>query len=437
MPRSPCPSVFDYEQEDNGDWSGRINVVILPSYQMPLKLSVEVTVAAYIRGDYAGKVILKGNKDAIAQKIFRGESVPISYKVLFPIPFPLPLVKRISLNQEVLCTGPEASGGVVTNIRLQHTLFPVAQLESGPPPPPPPPPEAVARRPAQGSSPQTGHGGGGGGQNHVSPDQCGRPVVPNLLVMNGLEPKRGEWPWLSALFMMDSTSGLFVFHCSGTLINHKHVVTAAHCVKYRERVELTTETLVVYLGKYNLEQVVEKESVYSELEEIHLHPDYDWKKYDADLAVLVLKTAVKYNSYIQPICLWNFSPDLDPIVGKLGTVVGWGRDEKGNQVTATPRMVRIPVVSQEDCLRSQPDFVLFTSSRTLCAGFRNGSGPCNGDSGGGLVIPMEDGLGLRWYLRGVVSLSLLDKSVYSCDLSQYVVYTDVAKYSDWLHSFAN
>lgn len=59
-------------------------------------------------------------------------------------------------------------------------------------------------------------------------------------------------------------------------------------------------------------------------------------------------------------------------------------------------------------------------------GFRNGSGPCNGDSGGGFMM-LRDG---RWTLRGVVSMSIADQG--RCDLSQYLVFTDVSKFSDWI-----
>lgn len=62
------------------------------------------------------------------------------------------------------------------------------------------------------------------------------------------------------------------------------------------------------------------------------------------------------------------------------------------------------------------------------AGFRNGTGPCNGDSGSGFILQKDD----RWTLRGIVSTSLLDQEQRSCDLKNYVVFTDVSKFMDWL-----
>lgn len=48
------------------------------------------------------------------------------------------------------------------------------------------------------------------------------------------------------------------------------------------------------------------------------------------------------------------------------------------------------------------------------------------DSGGGLYLK----IGGRYYLRGIVSASILIAK--KCDVNNYAVYTDVAKYLKWL-----
>ncbi|EFN81615.1 Serine protease gd, partial [Harpegnathos saltator] len=85
----------------------------------------------------------------------------------------------------------------------------------------------------------------------------------------------------------------------------------------------------------------------------------------------------------------------------------------------------------EECLWSNPRFVSFTSNRTFCAGLRDGSGPCNGDSGSGLVL--HDSTTGRYQIRGIVSRSLFDLNEMTCDLTQYVVFVDVAKYIPWIN----
>lgn len=47
------------------------------------------------------------------------------------------------------------------------------------------------------------------------------------------------------------------------------------------------------------------------------------------------------------------------------------------------------------------------------------------------MIGYPDGGRLKWYLRGVVHLSL-PGTAGQCDLRSYLVYTDVAKFMDWI-----
>lgn len=66
-------------------------------------------------------------------------------------------------------------------------------------------------------------------------------------------------------------------------------------------------------------------------------------------------------------------------------------------------------------------------------GNRDGLGPCNGDSGGGMYLPMNR----RWYIRGIVSNSIKDPEDFgadTCTLRNYVIFTDAAKYVTWMKS---
>lgn len=62
---------------------------------------------------------------------------------------------------------------------------------------------------------------------------------------------------------------------------------------------------------------------------------------------------------------------------------------------------------------------------------------CNGDSGGGMFFKRDEDAPddeAVWMLRGLVSLSVRTKQD-RCDPSHFVVFTDVAKYVDWLENF--
>lgn len=125
--------------------------------------------------------------------------------------------------------------------------------------------------------------------------------------------------------------------------------------------------------------------------------------------------------------MWNESDNPSLIVGMKGYVAGWGGDEKGNVISPLPKMVDASIVSEADCIRSLSHFKQLTSPRTLCAGNQDGTGPCIGDSGGGLMINRGD----RWMLRGIVSAGQTTRPK-KCNLHEYVVYCDVAKHISWV-----
>jgi len=58
----------------------------------------------------------------------------------------------------------------------------------------------------------------------------------------------------------------------------------------------------------------------------------------------------------------------------------------------------------------------------------SGTSVCNGDSGGGMVFNRNS----RWYLRGIVSITVAKEGLRVCDTKHYVVFTDVAKYGDFI-----
>jgi secreted trypsin-like serine protease len=145
-------------------------------------------------------------------------------------------------------------------------------------------------------------------------------------------------------------------------------VAAAHCL-HRSRKPIPADKLIFVLGKHNIKKwTLSEGEKMVEAKEIRVHPDYVPLTSDADIAVVVLSEDLQFTKYIRPICMWSGSDDVDRIVGQQGKVVGWGRDETDSVMTAEPRQINIPVVSQEQCLRSAEAFAFITSSRTFCAG---------------------------------------------------------------------
>ncbi|XP_075219545.1 uncharacterized protein LOC142323596 [Lycorma delicatula] len=253
-------------------------------------------------------------------------------------------------------------------------------------------------------------------------------AAPAPLITNGQNTSRGQWPWHIALYKIEGIHLTYV--CGGTLVTETAVITAAHCVtkKILDR-PVDPDTLVVYLGKYHLYQFSDDGGVQNkQVKDVHVYPGYNSSNYLGDIAILILSSAVEYTPYVRPCCLWKFDQS---VVDEEGTVVGWGFDEN-NKVTEELKMAKMPIVSQETCIWSYPDFFKqYTSDKTFCAGFRRGTTVCNGDSGGGMVFKQNS----RWYLRGLVSITVAREGLRVCDTKHYVVFTDTAKYLEWINRY--
>ncbi|KAM8718752.1 hypothetical protein ACLKA7_001462 [Drosophila subpalustris] len=80
----------------------------------------------------------------------------------------------------------------------------------------------------------------------------------------------------------------------------------------------TANELLVFLGRHNLKNWNEEGSLAAPVDGIYIHSDYNKQigDYDADIAVLILKDEVRFNTFIQPVCLWSGSSRTEYIVGE-------------------------------------------------------------------------------------------------------------------------
>lgn len=206
------------------------------------------------------------------------------------------------------------------------------------------------------------------------------------------------------------------------------IFSAAHCILYKHATkELLPRNILALFGAHDLNDYFEAERITLSPKKIYIHDDWNHltETYDADVSLLEFEESkIYFGMYIQPICLWNF--EHEPTVTE-GVVTGWGRSGAAIEHENLPKLVKAPIQSNEECFFDGGKHLIDLSSRrTFCAGLRNGSGVCQGDSGGGLFIKV-DGVN---YLRGIVSSSLIKDG--GCDVSKNAVYTNVQKFRDWI-----
>lgn len=207
-----------------------------------------------------------------------------------------------------------------------------------------------------------------------------------------------------------------------------NLVSAAHCVHGKNDYhKFLPQNITIALGAHNLSDPNEDERIFVKVSMIDIHENWNISsyRYDADLAMLTLAQSVKFGKYIQPICLMNPNSKLTKISN--GFAVGFGKSEQ-NEIENVLKFIYIPIEeSNQNCLLSNEFVYQLSSNRTFCAGTRNGSGVCLGDSGNGLFVSNRS----VYYLRGIVSASLSDP-LHGCDTYNYAVFTDINEFYNWI-----
>lgn len=276
----------------------------------------------------------------------------------------------------------------------------------------------------------------------VIENECGTTNFTLPFIAKGSQTIRGEWPFLTALYLVKKPK----YHCGGTLISSKHVLTgtveftfrigfhtnstkilAAHCIQNKfSSISLHPNDLIVILGAYDLTSRNERGTLTRNVSKINSHPEWDedYEKYDADLAILLLSEYVTFTDYIRPVCM----PADDAVIeGATGSVVGWGLTENGTEPNIQyMKHAFTTVLNDAYCYTVDPGAAVISSERTFCGRGDDGS-PSRGDSGGGLYILN----GSAWIQHGIISALRTDAVGY-VGPGSIVVYTNIKRFKSWI-----
>lgn len=261
------------------------------------------------------------------------------------------------------------------------------------------------------------------------PPHCGADLSDRIF--GGQKTALDEFPW-TALIQYRKPNGNTGYHCGASLINSRYVVTAAHCIKAIPR---GWEAIGVRLGEWDLnsdndcsDDECTPPPVDMGIENIIVHENYEpsSKAQYNDIALIRFNRDVHSSSFISPVCLPIDSTYRNRNnVGTKGWAAGWGRTENASASNFKLK-VELEIQDSTSCSNIYRPSGIVLRDTQICAGGVRGQDTCSGDSGG----PLTKLITSNNFLYGIVSFG-----PNKCGTKGVPgVYTNVAKYVDWIES---
>jgi secreted trypsin-like serine protease len=205
-------------------------------------------------------------------------------------------------------------------------------------------------------------------------------------IIGGTETTISSAPWMVQLSYYDSAAGVGYF-CGGTLVAPNKVLTAAHCVAGLD----WTDNGEVVAGATGLLDGTNGTvaGVYRQWN----HPHFNENTLQNDVAVLTLDRPLEQ----QWANLVAAGDSASYKAGNSATVYGWGLTSGAADadLSANLRKVTLPLVSDSTCnsamqsVLGEDDFIegsMFCAGAPATGADEGTKSPCNGDSGGPVIV---------------------------------------------------
>ncbi|XP_055542961.1 serine protease easter-like [Wyeomyia smithii] len=263
-----------------------------------------------------------------------------------------------------------------------------------------------------------------------APD-CGTQLINRIV--GGERTRITDFPWTVRIQHYDRRYEEYAFHCGGSLINKKYVLTAAHCVS---GIPASWTISAVRLGEWDVlsdpDCVNDDNDCFDPVQDIQVEKVIVHEKLintrlqvHNDIALLRLAKEARMSQTVQPICL-PLSKEFDTrrYDGINMFVAGWGQTELETN-SRYKLVVGVKGVSQQHCRRQY--LTANIDDRQICAGEESGKDSCKGDSGGPLMDMVVSESSVVYYLSGIVSFGK------RCGMKNVPgVYTKVNRFGEWI-----
>ncbi|XP_044015389.1 chymotrypsin-1-like [Aphidius gifuensis] len=182
-------------------------------------------------------------------------------------------------------------------------------------------------------------------------------------ILGGENADEHLYPWIVSLRIQGNHK------CGGTILNHRWILTAAHClIKYQPN------DIAVIVGTNNL--IVDGLAYRADY--FFIHHDYDRELHAHDIGLVRVVDEILFNDIIKPVEL----PNRDFSDSNLaGIFTGWGTTLPDGFVNNELQVIKLNIIKLDRCQKIFPK----VGCGQICTSTSDG-GLCFGDSGSPLVI---------------------------------------------------